>query len=137
MGSRGGPCCPFARTAVDSTGMLDPMGPILLSLCGVLLPQEPAPTAVPTPVLPKLAAPIQVQADGGPITAVTGHAAPFVVDCDGDGLRDLVVGMFGNDGDANGGAARVYKNVGSNAAPKFTTSAPLLADGKLALMESS
>jgi hypothetical protein len=115
------------------------VSPTLLWLCSALLPQEPAPTAVPTPPkeLPKLGAPIQVEADGGPIAAVTGHAAPFVVDWDGDGVRDLVVGMFGNDDGATGGSARIYRNVGTNRAPKFTTSAPLLADGKPALMESS
>lgn len=116
-----------------------PMSPTLLWLCSALLPQEPAPTAVPTTAreLPRLAAPIRVEADGGPISAVTGHAAPFVVDCDGDGVRDLVVGMFGNDGDVHGGAARVYRNVGTNREPKFKTSVLLLSDGKPALMESS
>ena len=101
----------------------------------LLLPQQP----VPAPdTLPRLSAPIRILADGKPIEAITGHAAPFVVDYDGDGVRDLVVGMFGNDSKGpQGGAARIYKNVGSNKEPRFGAFTTLLADGKPALMESS
>ena len=88
--------------------------------------------------LPKLAKPMRVEAGGQPIVAVVGHAAPFVVDYDGDGLRDLVVGMFGSDlKDAKGGTARFYKNRGTNAAPKFDGFTTLQANGKPASMESS
>lgn len=106
-----------------------------MSLCGVLLPiQDPA----PPPALPRLAAPFRVEAGGAPITAVSGHAAPFVVDYDGDGVRDLIVGMFGSDEQgARGGTGRFYKNVGTDQAPKFAGFSTLQADGKPAAMESS
>ena len=106
-------------------------------LCSVMLPQQSsAPAAVAVP-LPQLAAPLLVEADGKPIVAVIGHAAPFVVDYDGDGVRDLIVGMFGNDGEGRGGTGRFYKNVGTNAEPRFTAFATLQSDGKPATMESS
>lgn len=111
------------------------MAIVLLFAGALLLPQDASPA--PTPQLPELAPPVRIEADGKPIAAVTGHAAPFVIDWDGDGVRDLVVGMFGNDGGAQGGTARIYRNVGSNQAPRFAGSTPLLADGKPAAMESS
>lgn len=117
-------------------GSLTKMEGMLLLAAVLLSPQEPSPA--PAPELPLLAAPVRVEAAGKPIEAVIGHAAPFVVDCDGDGVRDLVVGMFGNDGDgASGGTARIYKNVGTNQAPRFADCTTLLADGKPASMESS
>jgi hypothetical protein len=88
--------------------------------------------------LPRLAEPLLLEAGGAPITAVIGHAAPFVVDYDGDGVRDLVVGMFGSDvAGARGGTARFYKNVGTNAAPELGKFETLQADGKPMAMESS
>ena len=108
----------------------------LLLTSALLLPQHPA--TPPSDTLPRLSAPIRILADGKPIEAVTGHAAPFVVDCDGDGVRDLVVGMFGSDSaGVSGGTARIYKNVGSNREPRFGAFTTLLADGKPAVMESS
>jgi hypothetical protein len=59
--------------------------------------------------------PFRVLAEGRPIEAQMGHAAPFVADFDGDGRRDLLVGQFG------GGALKVYRNVGSHTNPTFTT----------------
>jgi hypothetical protein len=109
---------------------------LTLLCCALLAPQSPPPPAK-VPELPKLSAPIRVEAGGAPIVAVTGHAAPFVVDYDGDGVRDLIVGMFGNDGDAKGGTGRFYKNTGTNKEPKFGAFTVLLADGKPASMESS
>jgi hypothetical protein len=110
----------------------------LTLLCGALFPQSPPPAAkAPEPDLPRLAAPFRVEADGAPIVAVIGHAAPFVVDHDGDGVRDLIVGMFGNDGEGHGGTGRFYKNTGSNAEPEFGAFSTLMADGKPAKMESS
>ena len=101
----------------------------------LLLPQQPP---APTPdTLPRLSAPIRILADGKPIEAIIGHAAPFVVDYDRDGVRDLVVGMFGSDSEVvRGGTARIYKNVGTNREPRFGAFTTLQADGKPAVMES-
>ncbi|HEX6812028.1 MAG TPA: hypothetical protein VF384_10435 [Planctomycetota bacterium] len=108
----------------------------LLLTSALLLPQQPADASADT--LPRLSAPVLVTADGKPIVTIIGHAAPFVVDCDGDGVRDLVVGMFGSDSEeVRGGTARIYKNVGSNKEPRFGGFSTLLADGKPAAMESS
>ncbi|MHC5011717.1 MAG: FG-GAP repeat domain-containing protein [Planctomycetota bacterium] len=60
-----------------------------------------------------LAAPQKVLCAGEPIDVDIGHAAPCFVDFDGDGLRDLLVGQFGD------GKLRIYKNVGDRSAPKF------------------
>lgn len=50
----------------------------------------------------------------GPIDVQhSGHAAPFVGDFDGDGLKDLLVGEYYK------GRLRVYRNVGTNEKPQF------------------
>ena len=123
------------REESSGRGILHRMPSALLLTTALLLPQQPVPSA---DTLPRLSAPVRILADGKPIEAVVGHAAPFVLDCDGDGVRDLVVGMFGSDGDnARGGSARIYKNVGSNKEPRFSAFTTLQADGKPAVMESS
>jgi len=61
---------------------------------------------------PELAAPVLLEAGGAVIdTPTIGHAAPFVGDFDGDGVPDLLVGQF------DGGLLRIYRNLGSAAAP--------------------
>ena len=40
--------------------------------------------------------PVRLEAAGKPIDTEIGHAAPFVCDFDGDGLKDLLVGQFGD-----------------------------------------
>ncbi len=60
-----------------------------------------------------LQAPFKVKADGQAIDVPVGHAAPYFVDHDGDGLKDLLVGQFGK------GRLRIYKNVGKAGAPAF------------------
>lgn len=90
--------------------------------------QEPTEAGARTG-LPRLAAPVRIEAGGAPITTTTGHAAPFVVDIDRDGIRDLVVGQFDQ------GVARVYRNVGTNAAPEFAEFTLLQADGHQAAVK--
>jgi hypothetical protein len=64
-----------------------------------------------------------VNASGSPIQLSVGHAAPCVVDWDGDGLKDLLVGQY------SGGMIRLYLNSGTNSAPVFTSYTYLQADG--------
>ena len=51
------------------------------------------------------------------------YAAPCVVDWDGDGLKDLILGQF------TSGSIRFYANSDSNDSPVFTTYSMLQADG--------
>ena len=79
-----------------------------------------------TPALAQeLGKPVRLEADGKPIDTEIGHATPAYYDWDGDGKRDLLVGQFG------GGKMKIFKNVGTNAAPKFAPEEFLTADGKV------
>lgn len=113
------------------------------ALCVAGLVAVPGSTGTPGE-LPRLGPPQKVLAGGAPITAVVGHAAPFVLDYDGDGVPDLIVGMFGNDQQGgsdqervSGGTARFYKNVGTRQAPRYEAFVPLMAKGRPISMESS
>jgi hypothetical protein len=66
--------------------------------------------------------PIRLQADGKDIDTgdALGHSGPCFADVDDDGLRDLVVGDFS-------GKFRIYRNVGSQGAPKFAGPSFLMA----------
>jgi hypothetical protein len=61
----------------------------------------------------ELMPPVRLEADGKPIDTEIGHAAPFIGDFYGRGVKDLLVGQFGQ------GVLWVYRNVGTNANPKF------------------
>ncbi len=73
-----------------------------------------------------LGAPVRLEAAGAFIDVEIGHAAPFVVDWDGDGKRDLLVGQFGS------GKLRIHRNVGTKGAPKLESAAFFEAGGKIA-----
>jgi hypothetical protein len=55
----------------------------------------------------------KVLAGGQPIDVEIGHSAPWFADMDGDQVKDLLVGQFGE------GKLRIYRNAGTNAEPKF------------------
>lgn len=74
--------------------------------------------------LPQLEPGFKIEADGKPIVLSIGHAAPFVIDYDGDGIKDLVAGEFDD------GRARIYLNTGTNKAPKFKNFTYLQAGGE-------
>src|SRR5262245_31351668 len=62
----------------------------------------------------ELAPPFKVLVAGQPLdVGGVGYAAPFVGDFDGDGINDLLVGQFAD------GKLRIYRNVRTNARPKF------------------
>src|SRR3954452_11571031 len=81
-------------------------GPFVLALSGL------APLATDNPAN-ELLPPVRLEAAGKPIDTDVGHAAPFVGDFDGDGVKDLLVGQFGD------GILWVYRNQGSNARPRL------------------
>ncbi|MCU0864246.1 MAG: hypothetical protein MUC36_10665 [Planctomycetes bacterium] len=94
--------------------------------------------------------PLRILAGDRPIDVTTGHASPYVLDFDGDGKKDLLVGEFG-DGEfpvaelpaalADGwkragsfvnGRLRIYRNVGTDLAPRFDGFEYLQAGGGIA-----
>jgi len=81
---------------------------LFMGLAGVLC-ISPAATAEP----PDLEEGVKLEADGTPIEVRIGHLVPVVVDWDGDGKKDLLVGQFLQ------GKIRLYRNVGTDAKPVF------------------
>src|SRR5437763_5232237 len=74
----------------------------------------PPTTQVTIPNLsPELQQPCKVMAGKEPIDVEVGHAAPFFADITGDGVKDLLVGQFGE------GKLRIYKDIGSKTDPRF------------------
>jgi hypothetical protein len=74
--------------------------------------------------VPVFDAPVPIQAGGFPINVGTGgNASPFVIDWNGDGRQDLLLGQY------NLGKVRFYANTGTNFDPVFTDFTYLQADG--------
>ncbi len=84
--------------------------PFFLLLLGMPPPAAPAAAQA---LSRELAPPVRLEAAGKPIDTDVGHAAPFVGDFDGDGVKDLLVGQFG------GGILWIYRNEGTNSRPKL------------------
>ena len=72
-----------------------------------------------------LKTPFPITAKGQPIDVEIGHAAPWVADFNGDQKPDLLVGQF------RGGKLRLYPNMGTARAPRFTTFAWFRAGGTI------
>src|SRR5687768_3147616 len=73
----------------------------------------------------ELSKPVRLEAGGQPINiGGVGHSAPLMADIDGDGKLHLLVGTF------SGGQLRIYRNLGTNQAPKFDAQYNVLLDGK-------
>ncbi len=65
---------------------------------------------------PELLPGFKVQADGVEIDDhKVGHFVPTIVDWNGDGKKDMILGSFAGDP----GNVRLYLNIGTDAAPKF------------------
>jgi len=95
--------------------LLTPLVVFVLSILYAAQPpaKKSEDSGAPTQATYGFAAPVRLEAAGKPIDTEIGHAAPLVVDFDGDGKNDLLVGQFGD------GILWVYKNVGTNAQPKY------------------
>lgn len=72
---------------------------------------------------PNFSAGIRIKANGIDMKVDTYASAPCVVDWNGDGKKDLLVGCFYN------GNVYLYLNSGTNSNPVFTTGSKLQADG--------
>lgn len=71
----------------------------------------------------ELQTPFRVESNGKPIDMELGSCAPFVMDFDGDGKFDLLLGQRGEC------KLRIFRNTGDNAHPKFGVSALFKAGG--------
>lgn len=64
---------------------------------------------------------VRLESAGKPIDALTGHLVPCVVDWNGDGKKDLLVGQF------NDGCIRLFLNQGTDSAPVFSAGVEMVA----------
>ncbi len=79
--------------------------------CPLMLTFVTALTAAAGPS--QLSTGVRLSTEGKPIDIEIGHLVPTVVDWNGDGKKDLIVGQFSK------GAIRLYLNEGTDAEPKF------------------
>ena len=70
--------------------------------------------------------PVRLKASGEFINVEIGHAAPYLYDWNGDGVRDLLVGQFGQ------GKLRIYLNRGTNTEPRYEALEWFRAGGAIA-----
>ena len=88
-------------------------GAVAMLMGGMVHGAPPATQTIIADLSPELQQPFRVMAGEQPIDVEVGHAAPFLADVDGDGVKDLLVGQFGE------GKLRIYKNIGTKIEPKF------------------
>lgn len=107
----------FARSSLLLTIVLWPMA-------GWASDDSPAPDKPVRTETGLFHPPVRLTAADGVIDSGTawGHSSPWLVDVDGDGVRDLVVGDFS-------GYFRVYRNEGTNAEPRYAKPTRLQAGG--------
>ncbi|HEX30074.1 TPA: PEGA domain-containing protein, partial [Candidatus Poribacteria bacterium] len=80
---------------------------------------------------PSFGTPIQVTAEGSPIIIDGGNASPCVMDWDGDGKKDLLVGC-------KEGKVYLYLNSGTDESPSFSSGEPMKAgDADLSVSSNS
>lgn len=117
---------------------------LALSILSLALPAQQSGPTPASGLLP----PERITAAGAPIDVTVGHAAPYVMDFDGDGVRDLLVGEFGDGefpaarlpmqkGSFVHGRLRIYKNHGSDHKPRFERFEYLMAGGVPASIPST
>ena len=75
--------------------------------------------------------PVRLQANDEFVDVEIGHAAPYLYDFDEDGVKDLLVGQFGD------GKLRIYRNAGSDAKPQYEAHKWFMADGKIGTIPAS
>lgn len=90
-------------------------------LFALLTAGPPAPAPDPAR---ELLPPARLLAAGKPIDTDVGHAAPAVADFDGDGVKDLLVGQFGD------GILWVYRNLGTDVEPRYAQGVKFKDGGK-------
>ena len=82
--------------------------------------------------------PVRLRSGGEVIDVDTGHAAPFLFDFDGDGVRDLLVGEFGSGSmtfegtEYSRGRLRIYRNVGTESDSRYDGFEWFMAGGEIA-----
>jgi hypothetical protein len=81
---------------------------------------------------PLLGKPEDILVSGKPLR-IGNTPAPLASDFDHDGKKDLILGEFAGDNSR----CRIYRNVGTDAAPKFSDYTFLQAGGKDAVMDGA